>query len=238
MQNVGGGTTMRDLRGYMTPEEITRVIGQGKTARDQLLMEVLWVTGARISEVVSKPWGLAKKNILVEENTLVLRTLKRRLKKVDKKTGEVVSLAPPERRVVIPKQTVIKLADFTKNLQPDDYVFPITRQHAFEIVREAGTQAGVPKVGEKRIHPHHFRHSHCVAYVKKNNTIEGLRKLQDRLKHSNFASTAQYLQFSTIGEEKEIEDIFGARDLPRSQVAPRADTRPSPSPSSSPATPA
>jgi hypothetical protein len=37
----------------------------------------------------------------------------------------------------------------------------------------------------------------------------GLKKLQRRLGHASFATTAHYLQFGIEGESKEIEEIFG-----------------------------
>jgi site-specific recombinase XerD len=87
-------------------------------------------------------------------------------------------------------------------------LFPITRQRAFQIIREAGEQAGIQKVGDKKIHNHHLRHSHCVAYIRKNNTLEGLRKLQQRIGHANIQTTAHYLQFGPE-QQKETEEIFG-----------------------------
>ncbi|MBT0160689.1 tyrosine-type recombinase/integrase [Candidatus Bathyarchaeota archaeon A05DMB-2] len=63
-------------------------------------------------------------------------------------------------------------------------------------------------VTAKKQHPHHMRHSHCVAFIRKNNTLEGLRKLQKRIGHASISTTAEYLQFGPE-QQKETEDVFG-----------------------------
>lgn len=208
------GTPMLDLRGYMKPSEIEKLIAAARSERDRLLLEILWVTGARISEVVGDKGyatdkgereaahGLRSTDLIREEKIVILQTLKRRVKSVQK---------APERRVVIPQRIMDRLIRFIKKgrIAPDARVFPITRQRAFQIIRNLGKRAGVKNVGKKQIHPHHFRHSHCVAYIKKNNTMEGLRELQDRLDHVHFSTTAHYLQFATEGRAKKIEEVFG-----------------------------
>lgn len=166
-----------------------------------MLLKVLWVTGARVSEIVSHEYGLLPSDLVPDESAIILRTLKRSTKKNPK--------PPPSRLVVIPKKVMDELIEFSKNTPPNSRIFPISRQWVFMVVRQAGKKAGVTKVGKKGIHPHHFRHSHCVAYVKHDNTLEGLRKLQRRLNHASITTTAHYLQFSTKGEAKTIEEIFG-----------------------------
>jgi hypothetical protein len=51
-------------------------------------------------------------------------------------------------------------------------------------------------------------HSRCVAYTRKNNTLEGLRKPQLRTGHASISTTAQYLQFG-LEERQETEGVFG-----------------------------
>ena len=94
------------------------------------------------------------------------------------------------------------------HLKDEDRVFSISRQRVFQIVRELGKETGLLKIGAKKIHNHHFRHSHCISYIKVNNNMEGLRKLQQKLGHANINTTAHYLQFAPQ-DHKEVEDIFG-----------------------------
>jgi len=90
------------------------------------------------------------------------------------------------------------------NLRPQDYVFessykdgPITRQRAFQIVREASKNAGVYLVGNKLPHPHHFRHSFAIDLAKKAKSPADIRRIQMWLEHSSLDMTEQYLQFGS-----------------------------------------
>lgn len=192
---------MQDLKGYIAPSDVRKIIQAPQIKRDRLLLEILWVTGARVSEIVDRRYGLRPSDIALREKALILRTLKRGTKKNPK--------PPPPRMVVIPRRVLHDLVNYSKYIPPNKRIFPISRQWVFEIVRRAGRTAGVEMIGSKRVHPHHFRHSHCVAYVKHDNTMEGLRKLQQRLNHASISTTAHYLQFSTEGTAKKIEEIFG-----------------------------
>lgn len=206
-------TPMKDLKGYLEPEQVRAIIDAAPSRRDKLLIETLWITGARISEIVGHKHGIRPQDLTVDgsENFIIMRTLKRTKKKKVKRGRKMVkiTLPPPPRRVVVPRRLMNMLSAFCKNTLPDQRIFPISRQRAFEIIRRAGKLAGITRVGDKGLHPHHLRHSHCVAYVKHDNTMEGLEKLQRRIGHGSFATTAHYLQFSQKGEAKKIEEIFG-----------------------------
>ncbi len=200
------GIPMKDIRGYLTIKEVRQLLESAKRFRDQLLLRLLWVTGARISEIVGdRSWykkrrfeGLKVKDVVWEESTLIIDTLKRK------------EYPPPKRRTTVDATTLGMLKQYVeeKQLRAEDKVFKITRQRAHQIIREIGQSIGISKVGEKLLHNHHLRHSHCVAWVRHNNTLEGLRKLQRKLGHANINTTAHYLQFAPE-EQREIEDIFG-----------------------------
>lgn len=205
------GIPMKDLRGYMTEEEVRKLIDGALRFRDKVLFRFLWVTGARISEVVGdKSWyktekvprrvfeGFKVKDIVWSESVVLLDTLKRK------------KYPPDKRRVQIDSITLQMLKNYImqEGLKPEGRVFRISRERVFQIIREIGESVNIKKVGNKQLHNHHLRHSHCVAYVRKNNTLEALRKLQKRLGHANINTTAHYLQFA--GEaQQEIEDVFG-----------------------------
>jgi len=108
--------------------------------------------------------------------------------------------------IIFPKD--IKLYIELNGLGNQDALFSFTRQRAFQIIREVGREAGIKKVGDKLIHNHHLRHSNCVAYIRKNNTLEGLRKLQQRIGHASISTTAHYLQFGPESK-KETQEVFG-----------------------------
>lgn len=205
-------TPIQDLKGYLKPEQVHAIIDAAPSRRDKLLIETLWFTGARISEVVGPKHGIRPQDLAVDgsENFIIMRTLKRTRKKKVKRKGKTIKIIPPppSRRVAISRRLMSMLSDFCKNTLPDQRIFPISRQRAFEIVKRAGRLAGITRVGNKGLHPHHFRHSSCIAYVKRHNTVKGLEELQMRMGHASFATTACYLQFSMKGETKKIEEIY------------------------------
>lgn len=79
------------------------------------------------------------------------------------------------------------------------------------MIASSGTRAriaGIPLVGSKKIHPHHFRHSHCVAWIRENQTMEGLRTLQQRVGHASINTTTHYLQFAARQQEETVKKLF------------------------------
>lgn len=101
--------------------------------RDRALFCFLYLTGARVEEVVrgKKKLGVKKKDL--------------ELVKIDGKDFLVVSLYTlknrkhPIRKVPIPiekeGELVKYILDYVKNLNGSDYLFPFTKQRAWQIVR-------------------------------------------------------------------------------------------------------
>lgn len=197
---------MKDVKGYLKESEVKRLIKAATGFRDKLLIRLLWVTGCRISELVGDhSWY---KNRVYEPA---------RVKDVDFKEG-VIYLSLLKRKQYPPIKHRVALDDITlqnlqayieqQNLRDKDALFNITRQRAFQIIRKVGKAAQLEHVGNKLIHNHHLRHSNCVAYIRHNNTLEGLRKLQQRIGHASISTTAHYLQFGPESK-KETEEVFG-----------------------------
>jgi integrase len=200
------GRPMKDLKGYLPTSKLKLLLKNAKTFRDYILLRLLIVTGARISEIVGdKSWYKNRvyeparvEDINFEEGVIYLWLLKRK------------KYPPSQHRVTLDKSTLQKLKQyiFQEKLKPKDALFPITRQRVFQIIRQTAKESGIEKVGRKKIHPHHLRHSHCIKFMRKKNTIEQLVKLKNRIGHASINTTAQYLQF---GEEtkEETQEVFG-----------------------------
>lgn len=186
------GIVMKDLRGYMRPEEVERVISHGARFRDKVIMRVLWCTGCRVGELLL----LRFEDVSWRDRLMQLWTLKRR--------------KPTQRVISVDEKSLAMLQEYCYKLHiRKGHIFDLTERRVEQIVYEAGCAAGISKVGSKKIHPHHFRHSHAVAWIRANPTMEGLRKLQLRLGHANINSTIHYLQFATEEQTAEVETVFG-----------------------------
>jgi len=184
---------MSDLRGYLEPQQIQRILREAsrRNLRDYVIIRLLWATGCRVSELL----GLKLSDIIWEHGCLVMITLKRR--------------NPVNRLVSVDKITMDVLKEYVTKYKIQGRLFDITRQRVFQIFRNVCEHVGIKKIGLKEPHPHHLRHSHCVAWVRKDNTVEGLRKLQERLKHANITTTAHYLQFAVKESREDVEKVFG-----------------------------
>ncbi|MEE8059924.1 MAG: tyrosine-type recombinase/integrase, partial [Pseudomonadales bacterium] len=75
-----------------------------------------------------------------------------------------------------------------EELEKDDRIFSITRQHAHRIVRDACIKGGIEKT---RSHPHVLRHSFSVNAVLQRVPLPILQKW---LGHSDIKNTMVYIQ--------------------------------------------
>ncbi len=184
---------MKDMRGYLKTRDIQKVIDHTKNLRDRLILLLLWASGCRLSELLM----LQVSDISLDDKVLYLWTLKR------KKNRRY------QRPVLVDTATInlIKKYMQTYNVETGPLI-KISKRRVRQIVNETGVAAGIPRVGTKKIHPHHFRHSHCVAWIRKNPSMEGLRKLQQRLGHASIATTAHYLQFAFSEQQSEVDSVL------------------------------
>ena len=86
-------------------------------------------------------------------------------------------------------------------------LFGFDRRHAWHIVRECAERAGLgtllnPETGELRgVSPHRLRDAFAVNAVKKDDSADGLRLLQEMLGHKSIETTMRYRKVA--GEELE-----------------------------------
>lgn len=188
------GSPMTDLRGYMRPEEVKRVIDHTRNLRDRTILWLLWATGCRLMELLL----LTVEDISWRDKALYMWTLKRKMKR------------RYQRVVLVDDATLDLIKGYMKKYgAKEGLLFRVKARRVEQITYEAGEAAGIPKVGNKMIHPHHFRHSHCVAWVRSNPTMEGLRKLQQRVGHASIATTAHYLQYAVEEQREDVEKVLG-----------------------------
>jgi len=199
---------MKDLRGYLTPEQVEAMIESCDNLRDRVLIRLLWRTGMRISELVrpgkdrSPVLGLRIENILWNDNALIIRHAKRK--------------GNPPRRIDVDPETLAMVREYLEKRQDkSDFVIPITRQMSYLVVRQAAERVGITEVGDPLVsqrrhpHPHHLRHSLAVHSVRATKGNYGdLIRLQQQLGHASVATTAGYIQFSDEEQRKWYDDLW------------------------------
>lgn len=221
MAEKTGFQVMKDLQGYFKEGQRKLIYNAAENLRDKLLIRLLWITGRRINEIL---------NIKIHEIDYELRQITIHLEKKTEKSKDengksILNESGKPIRIRKDVLDVSYLDDFTYNLlnsfisesklKSNDYLFksdfkedkPITRQRAFQIVRRLSNKVGIDQVGDKKPHPHHFRHSLAVDVSKQMKNPADIRKLQNILGHSSLAVTEQYLKFSNKEIRELIEDI-------------------------------
>lgn len=137
-----------------------------------LLINLLWQTGARVSEILA----IKVKDIDFHTKTLRITTLKQK--------------NHPQRAIPLQGNLLGQLGAYMalKQLGKEDFILDLTRQRAHQIIREAVLKAGFDT---ERAHPHTLRHSFAVFSVLSGVPILVIKKW---LGHSNIQSTLIYMQ--------------------------------------------
>lgn len=196
-------TPIRDLKGYLEPEQVERLIAATSNPRDALLVRIPWRTGIRVSELI----GIKESDIDFDNRAIVIKVQKMR-----KKGGKTI-----ERRRVVPVDQgtldmVKEYLEWRKQFPyKGDLLFPITRQRVDQIFWKLGTRAGIERIGDPavsqhtRLHPHHLRHSFAIHCIKHGMSIERLQKI---LGHSSPTTTSVYLQYSLKDLHEDYDKVW------------------------------
>jgi integrase/recombinase XerD len=173
--------------------------------RDRALLELLYATGARISEVVS----LNVDDVLAEEGVLRLRGKgsKQRLVPV----GSFAQAALQEYLVRV-RPSFSARGKATPALFLGPRGARLSRQSAWLIIRDASDRAGLPDAVRAHISPHTLRHSFATHLLAGGADV---RVVQELLGHSSVATTQIY---TLVSADTLRESYLSAH--PRARRAP------------------
>lgn len=174
--------TKKELPEILTTEEVAKFLEQPsgsdpKSVRDKAMLELLYATGSRVSELI---------DLNVEDANVKIGYVRCR------KHGE-------ERIVPIGKMAIAAMENYLDSVRgalaaPDENALFVnmtgqrmTRQGFWKIVKCYAKQAGI----EKRITPHTMRHS-FAAHLLENGA--DLHSIQSMLGHSDISSTQVYVK--------------------------------------------
>ena len=87
---------------------------------------------------------------------------------------------------------------YSKQIRPDDRIFPINRKRAWQIVKLAGENAGI----QKRVWPHLLRHSDAIERLRQTGNPKALQR---HLGHSSTLMTLRYLATLTAEDALRIQ---------------------------------
>ena len=176
----------KTLPKYLSEEEINRLFDaidtisqESKAARMRALLEILYASGLRVSELVTLPANVAN----IKENVLIVRGKgsKDRMVPLTDAAKKALKNWIPQREKTLPKG------------RESRWLFPstgksghLTRESFFLELKELAVKADI---APERVSPHVIRHSfasHLVAHD------ADLRTVQQMLGHSDIATTQIY----------------------------------------------
>jgi integrase len=194
---------IKDLKGYLEPQQVEKLISVAPNPRDALLVRLLWRTGIRVSELI----GIKVSDIDFDNRAIAIKVQKMR-----KRNGKAI-----ERRRIVPVDgdTLVIIKEYLSWRQPfpykGDLLFPISRQRVNQIFWRLGRRAGITRVGDPtisqhtKLHPHVLRHSFAIHCIKRGMTVERLQKI---LGHSSPTTTSVYLQYSLKDLHEDYDKVW------------------------------
>ena len=179
--NVDSPKTGKALPKYLSEEEVLSLLqaAEKKDIRLKTMLEILYASGMRVSELVSLPLAAVLHNNTMIE--IVGKGNKQRL----------VPLDDPARRAI--EKWLIERERYLKRGRTSKWLFPskskqgyMTRDAFFKELKKIALQAGIDP---SRVSPHVIRHSfasHLIAHD------ADLRSVQKMLGHADIATTEIY----------------------------------------------
>ena len=196
-------TPIRDLKAYLPPEQVERLIAVAMNPRDVLLIRIPWRTGIRVGELI----GLRICDIDFDSRALIIKVQKMR-----KKDGKAIE---KRRMIPIDRGTLDMVREYLQWRKQFPYkgnlLFPITRQRVNQIFWKLGRKAGITEIGDpaiskhRNLHPHVLRHSFAIYCVKKGMSLDRLQKI---LGHASPTTTSVYLQWSSTDLHEDYDKIW------------------------------
>jgi len=214
-------TPIRDLKGYLEPEQVERLIAAATNPRDKAFLALLARTGIRVSEATT----IKTSDIDFERGVLTILHLKEksRLKcphcgeslgrrhlfcpgcgnKVDKAIREKVEQRR-QRMIPVDSDTLRLIDGYLRWRRRFSYrgplVFPFTRQRGWQLVEKLGRHAGI-----EGLHPHSLRRFLATTWVTKGLDV---KKLQMLLGHASIATTMEYVDSDFEQLRAEYEKLW------------------------------
>lgn len=196
-------TPIRDLKGYLLPEQVKMLIAVAKTLRDILLVLIPWRTGIRVGELI----GIRVPDVDFENRAILIKVQK--MRKRDGKAVERRRIVPVDRGTL---DTIKEYLEWRKQYPyKGDLLFPITRQRVNQIFWKLGRRAGINEIGDpavsqhRKLHPHVLRHSFAIHCVKHGMSIDRLQKI---LGHQSVTTTSVYLQYSVADLHEDYDKVW------------------------------
>jgi len=175
----------KKIPAVLTKQEVLILIDAAETQKSKLMIQLLYSSGLRVSEIVNlKPTDLD-----LNENIGWVRSGK----------------GKKDRMFIFSPKLSNKLKKFIDKHKEWDYLFsplkPLTTRNIQKIVQKTSQKAGI----DKEVHPHTLRHSFATHLL---DAGVDLRRIQTLLGHSSISTTELYTHISS----EQLKDIKNPLD--------------------------
>jgi integrase/recombinase XerD len=224
------------VKTYLELAEVTQLEETAGYLRDKLLIRLLFHLGCRVSEALGiavSDIDFNKGTVTIEHLKVRLKLscpgCGVRLSKTAKfcpgcgqKVQKMVAEEKEHRRqriLPVDGDTLKMLREYIDSGGPLSHngkqlLFGISRNRAWQIVREYAQKARLPSLNNPesgKVHnvsPHRLRDAFAVMAVKRNDSGDGLRLLQEHLGHQSISTTMRYRKISGEEHKEWYEQIW------------------------------
>ena len=221
---------------YLESEEVLQLEEVAQYLRDKLLIRLLFHLGCRISEALGitvNDIDFSQGTIVIQHLKARMKlscphcsTRLSRSHQFCPKCGlevkEVVAQEKEQRRLrtlPVDKRTLNMLRDYIDRGGPlsgngRQLLFGINRHRAWQIVSECARRAGLPGLKNAetgKVHhvsPHRLRDAFAVMVVKKDDSTDSIRMLQEHLGHASIGTTMRYRKISGREHQQWYESLW------------------------------
>ena len=214
------------MKTYLEPDEVTLIEKAASNLRDRLLIRLLFHLGCRITEALSLKVDdidfiqgtvsivhlKRRVKISCADCGAQLGMSHSYCPRCGVKTKGVLNEQEHRRQRVLPidSQTLGMLKEYVQRGGPviregRRLIFGINRHRAWQIIRDCAERSGLPNLINPEsgklhnISPHKIRDCFAIHAMKKDDSGDGMRLLQEHLGHQSFNTTARYRKVA--GEE-------------------------------------
>jgi len=221
---------------YLEPEEVLQLEEAAQYLRDKLLIRLLFHLGCRISEALGITVNdidfnqgtviiqhlKARMKLSCPHCSARLSRSHQFCPKCGLEVKEVVAQEREQRRLrtlPVDKRTRDMLRDYIDRGGPlssngKRLLFGINRHRAWQVVRECARRAGLPSLKNPetgKVHhvsPHRLRDAFAVMVVKKDDSTDSIRMLQEHLGHASIGTTMRYRKISGKEHQQWYESLW------------------------------
>lgn len=190
----------KSLPKFLTPEEVEQILNNVKIStpagfRNRVMLELLWATGMRVSELSNLNFG----DLNLEENEIKVfgKGAKERIVLIsDRAKKYLIQYINSARNLIAPGYNTGEINDTTP-LFINNTGFRLQNKTIRKVINETVEKIELPK----RVTPHVFRHSFATKLIENG---ADLRVVQELLGHAGISNTQIYTHISM----KHMRDVY------------------------------